>query len=69
YFYGSLLGVFVLAIGTRRATGNGAFIGLIAGIISVALTARYNSISFLWYNLIGCIVVVIVGMIVSYSKK
>ena len=69
YFYGSLLGVFVLAIGTRRATSNGAFIGMIAGIISVALTAGYYSISFLWYNLIGCIVVVIVGMIVSYSKK
>jgi solute:Na+ symporter, SSS family len=69
YFYGSLLGVFVLAIGSRRATGNGAFIGLLAGIISVALTARYYSISFLWYNLIGCFVVVIVGMIVSYPDK
>jgi solute:Na+ symporter, SSS family len=69
YFYGSLLGVFVLAIGTRRATGNGAFIGLIAGIISVAFTARYYQISFLWYNLIGCIAVVIVGMIVSYWDK
>ena len=27
FFYGSLLGVFVLAIGTRRATGTGAFAG------------------------------------------
>ena len=32
FFYGSLLGVFVLAIGTRRATGHGAFVGLIAGM-------------------------------------
>jgi Na+/proline symporter len=31
FFYGSLLGVFVLAIGTKRATGTGAFVGLIAG--------------------------------------
>ncbi|MEP7342423.1 MAG: sodium:solute symporter, partial [Acidobacteriota bacterium] len=30
YFYGSLLGVFVLAIGTKRATSNGAFFGLLA---------------------------------------
>ena len=65
YFYGSLLGVFVLAIGTKRATGDGAFFGLIAGIITVALVANYSSISFLWYNLVGCVVVVVVGMLVS----
>ena len=31
FFYGSILGVFMLAILTRRATGTGAFVGLIAG--------------------------------------
>ncbi len=72
YFYGSLLGVFVLAIGTRRATGNGAFIGLLSGILTVAVASNYLTISFLWYNLIGCAVVFVVGMIVSLievSKK
>ena len=39
FFYGSLLGVFVLAIGTRRATGTGAFVGLLAGMASVAFVA------------------------------
>jgi len=65
YFYGSLLGVFVLAIGTRRATGNGAFFGMLAGIVSVALVGNYSKISFLWYNVIGCVVVVVVGMLLS----
>jgi solute:Na+ symporter, SSS family len=65
YFYGSLLGVFALAIGTRRATGNGAFFGLLAGIVTVALVGRNSKISFLWYNLIGCVVVVAVGMLLS----
>ena len=32
FFYGSILGVFILAIGFRSATGNGAFVGLIAGM-------------------------------------
>ena len=42
FFYGSLLGVFVLAIGTKRATGHGAFVGLIAGMGAVAFVAlRY----------------------------
>jgi Na+/proline symporter len=68
FFYGSLLGVFVLAIGTKRATGRGAFFGLIAGVISVALVARFTSVSFLWYNLVGCAVVVIVGMLLSLSS-
>ncbi len=69
YFYGSVLGVFVLAIGTKRATGTGAFFGLIAGMISVALVARYSSISFLWYNVVGCMVVVVVGLILSLVEK
>lgn len=69
YFYGSLLGVFVLAIGTRRATGNGAFFGLLAGIASVALVGNYSKISFLWYNVVGCVVVVVVGMLISSIER
>ncbi|HMV50364.1 MAG TPA: sodium:solute symporter, partial [Blastocatellia bacterium] len=65
YFYGSLLGVFVLAIGTKRATGNGAFFGLLAGIATVATVGNLTKISFLWYNVVGCVVVVIVGMVLS----
>jgi Na+/proline symporter len=68
YFYGSLLGVFVLAIGTKRATANGAFFGLIAGLASVTwVSLRYPKVSFLWYNLLGCVVVVIVGMLLSLT--
>ena len=39
FFYGSILGVFMLAIGTKRATGTGAFVGLIAGMCAVAFVA------------------------------
>jgi Na+/proline symporter len=65
FFYGSLLGVFILAIGTRRATSRGAFWGLLAGMAAVALVARYSSIAFLWHNVVGAVVVVVVGMGVS----
>ena len=68
FFYGSLLGVFVLAIGTRRATGTGAFVGLIAGMSAVAFVAlRYPAVSFLWHNVVGVTVVTIVGMAVSLA--
>ena len=74
YFYGSLLGVFVLAIGTKRANGNGAFIGLLVGMATVALVANTTRISFLWYNVVGCVAVVVTGMVVSlftggYGKR
>ena len=69
FFYGSLLGVFVLALAVRRSTGTGAFIGLIAGMAVVAIVAFHPStkgISFLWHNPIGVIVVVVVGSLVSF---
>ncbi len=69
YFYGSLLGVFVLAIGTKRATGNGAFFGLLAGIATVAVVGNLTKISFLWYNVVGCVAVVTVGMLISLMEK
>jgi Na+/proline symporter len=68
FFYGSLLGVFVLAVAFRRATGTGAFVGLIAGmavVLTVAFHPATSGISFLWQNPIGAIVVVVVGSIVS----
>ena len=69
FVYGSLLGVFILAILTRRATARGAFFGLIAGmaaVLTVAITLPW--IEFLWHNLIGAVVVVIVGMSISYAQ-
>jgi solute:Na+ symporter, SSS family len=65
YFYGSLLGVFVLAIGIKRATAAGAFWGLIGGMAAVAAVANTTSISFLWYNVVGTAGVLAVGMTVS----
>jgi solute:Na+ symporter, SSS family len=69
FFYGSLLGVFVLAIGTKRATGRGAFFGLLAGMASVAAVSNYTRVSFLWYNVVGCAVVVAVGMLLSLTGR
>ncbi len=69
FFYGSLLGVFVLAILTRRATGRGAFFGLIAGMVAVSFVAFGTSVSFLWHNVVGVVVVVVVGMALSYTDR
>ncbi|MBI3492176.1 MAG: sodium:solute symporter [Acidobacteria bacterium] len=66
WVYGSLLGVFILAILTKRATGLGAFWGLISGMVAVVAVAwELPWITYLWYNLIGAVVAVGVGMAVS----
>jgi Na+/proline symporter len=44
YFYGSILGVFVLLLWVRRANGVGAFTGLLSGMAAVFLFDRlYNN--------------------------
>jgi Na+/proline symporter len=65
FFYGSILGVFILAIGFRGATSNGAFVGLFAGMASVAWATFFTPVAFLWHNVIGAVVVVVVGLVVS----
>ena len=68
FFYGSILGVFLLAM-IPRARSLGAFVGLIAGMLTVAAVARFApSVSFLWHNVVGAVAVVAVGMVLSLGK-
>ena len=65
FFYGSILGVFLLAMipGTR---GTAAFVGLIGGMSAVAaVTFGAPSVSFLWHNVIGAVAVVAIGLTLS----
>jgi SSS family transporter len=65
FFYGSILGVFLLAM-IPRANGIGAFIGLIAGMTTVGTVSYFRpSVAFLWHNVIGAMAVVIIGLIIS----
>ncbi len=61
-FYGGLLGVFVLAFFCKRVGGTAAFFGVLAGEGMIFLVAAFTRVSFLWYNVVGCAVVVAVGL-------
>ena len=65
YFYGSILGVFVLAIAFPRVNGHGAFIGLFGGMAAVWYVAAATNIEFLWLNIVGAVAVCLVGVVVS----
>jgi SSS family solute:Na+ symporter len=64
-FYGGLLGVFVLAFCFKSVGANGAFCGVLAGEAAIFAADLFTRISFLWFNVLGCVVVVVVGVIVS----
>lgn len=69
FFYGSLLGVFVLAFLVKRANARGAFFGLLFGIASVWIASLYTNIEFLWFNVIGCLITVLFGYLISLTKN
>lgn len=65
FFYGSILGVFVLAM-MKWVRGTPAFLALITGMLAVASVNRFApTVAFLWYNVVGAVTVVIVGLILS----
>jgi Na+/proline symporter len=61
-FYGSLLGCFVLAFLFPKVRGTAVFCGMLAGEAAVLATAWFTDVSWLWYNVIGCAVVVGVAL-------
>jgi SSS family transporter len=69
FFYGSLLGVFALAFLFPRAKARGAFFGILIGIISVAIASNYTKIAFLWFNVIGCLITIIAGYLISLTVR
>jgi Na+/proline symporter len=65
-FYGSLLGCFVLALGFKRVGGTATFIGMLAGEAAIFSAFLFTGMSYLWYNVIGCSVVVATALAITY---
>ena len=69
FFYGSILGVFLLAM-IPRTRALGAFVGLLAGMgVVAAVTFGAPEVSFLWHNVIGAVTVVVVGVALSLLSR
>jgi Na+/proline symporter len=65
YFYPVLLGVFVLAFFFPRVRGSAAFWAMLAGEAGIVYCAVYTKIAFLWYNVVGALIVIACGLIFS----
>jgi SSS family solute:Na+ symporter len=55
-FYGTILGIFLVAFYMKRVGGNATFLGALVGQAVVVYFFTSTKISFLWYNVIGCLV-------------
>jgi Na+/proline symporter len=65
FFYGGMLGVFVLACFFPNVRGRGAFWGVLLGEAAVFACWYFTTVAFLWYNVLGCLVVVVSGVLIS----
>lgn len=68
-FYGTLLGIFLLGFYFKRIKGTAAFLGALAGEAAVLYCFFFTSVAFLWYNLVGALVVVLAAHVVNPLVK
>ncbi len=66
-FYGSILGIFLAAFYFKPIQGNSIFLAAIVAQILVFLCFIFTNISFLWFNVIGCVAVIVFGYMLQYS--
>jgi SSS family transporter len=62
-FYGVILGIFLTAFWIKKIKGNAIFYAAVISEIAVCLIYNADIISFLWLNVIGALLVVIIGFI------
>ncbi len=68
-FYGTILGVFVVAFYFKRITANAAFYGAVLAEIIVCSIYWFDLTAFLWLNVIGCILVVMFAFAIQTASK
>jgi solute:Na+ symporter, SSS family len=67
-FYGTVLGIFILAFLFKRVGGTAAFVAALFGEAFVLYLFKFTTISFLWYNVFGALTVVAVAVLFSLGR-
>jgi len=68
-FYGGMLGVFALAFFFKRVQARAAFNAVLVGEAVIFACWYFTSLAFLWYNVIGCVVVILTGLALSLIDR
>ena len=64
-FYGTILGLFLVAFYFKKTGSNAVFIGGAIAETVVITCYIFTDIPFLWFNLIGCVIVVLVSSLLA----
>jgi len=67
--YGTILGIFLTAFYLKKVSGTPTFIAALIAELLVLYCFLFTEIPFLWYNVIGCLVVIVVAFLLSKFLK
>jgi hypothetical protein len=65
FFYGTVLGIFLVAFYMKKINGTSVFYAAILSQICVVLAWYFNVAAFLWLNVIGCLLVMILALLIQ----
>jgi SSS family solute:Na+ symporter len=68
-FYGVILGIFLIAFWFKQIRANALFVSAIISEIFIIIIYNANVISFLWLNVIGAILVIVIGYLLQPFVK
>lgn len=75
-FYGTILGIFIVAFYVKFIKGNAVFYGAILAELCVvyihylnekAIAPSFLTMGYLWYNMVGCGLVVLFGLVLEFG--
>ncbi len=64
-FYGVILGIFIVAFFAKKVSGTAVFYAAIVGEAFIIFSAVFELTSYLWLNLIGCVLVFVFALIIQ----
>jgi SSS family solute:Na+ symporter len=69
YVYGTVLGVFLVAFYVKQVNGQAVFIAALLAEVVVCICGYMDVVAYLWLNVIGCLLVVIFGILIQQILK
>ncbi|MBK9270061.1 MAG: sodium:solute symporter [Saprospiraceae bacterium] len=67
-FYGSVLGIFLVAFFVKWIKGTAVFTAACVAQLTVLLLYNFSDIGFLWYNVVGALLVIILGALIEKGR-
>jgi hypothetical protein len=63
--YGTILGIFLVAFYLKRVGGTAVFAAALVSEAAVVACFLFTDISFLWYNVVGCLGVIAIALLLA----